>query len=277
MLNYNSFEKNIISTYGERGREWLLELPMLLSTISSKYGITEITPCKNLSYNYVATGIMDQHNVIVKLGIDTKNITREAYALKAFNGFGAVELIDMDEGLLILDRANSGMSLKDDVSNNKIEIACNVMKRIHEAPMPKTHDFPHVKEWLNCFDKKWDMPEYYLEKAIALRDKLLLSEYPIYLLHGDLHHDNILRHKDSWIAIDPKGVVGPAIFETFAFIMDIEKDTLYVSRFFNYNIQSVRDWYFLRVILSICWNLEDNIDSSKFMHMAKLAYPLASS
>jgi streptomycin 6-kinase len=33
-------------------------------------------------------------------------------------------------------------------------------------------------------------------------------------LHGDLHHDNILRSARGWLAIDPKGVWGDPAYET---------------------------------------------------------------
>ena len=36
------------------------------------------------------------------------------------------------------------------------------------------------------------------------------------LLHGDLHHHNILRSGDTWLAIDPKGVVGDPGYEVGA-------------------------------------------------------------
>jgi streptomycin 6-kinase len=43
------------------------------------------------------------------------------------------------------------------------------------------------------------------------------TETPV-LLHGDLHHFNILSAGDRWVAIDPKGVVGERTFEAGAFL-----------------------------------------------------------
>jgi streptomycin 6-kinase len=40
-----------------------------------------------------------------------------------------------------------------------------------------------------------------------------------FLLHEDLHHENILfQESGDWIAIDPKGVVGPKVMEFGRFI-----------------------------------------------------------
>lgn len=39
------------------------------------------------------------------------------------------------------------------------------------------------------------------------------------LLDGDLHHFNILRaHRQPWLAIDPKGLVGDPAYEVGAFL-----------------------------------------------------------
>lgn len=123
-------------------------------------------------------------------------------------------------------------------------------------------------------DRDWRILECYIVKARILRDKLLSKSYKEHLLHGDLHCDNILLDENSWVAIDPKGVIGPAIFEVFAFIIDVEKDAEFVLQFFGYNLQEVREWYFIRAVLSICWNLEDNLDPTKFIRMADRIYPL---
>nr|WP_067617918.1 aminoglycoside phosphotransferase family protein [Alicyclobacillus acidiphilus] len=46
------------------------------------------------------------------------------------------------------------------------------------------------------------------------------------LLHGDLHHENILRQGlDDWVVIDPKGILGDPHFDTIQFLLnDTERD-----------------------------------------------------
>jgi streptomycin 6-kinase len=48
-------------------------------------------------------------------------------------------------------------------------------------------------------------------------DLLSSSPTPV-LLHGDLHHFNILAAGNQWIAIDPKGVAGEPAYEVAAFL-----------------------------------------------------------
>jgi streptomycin 6-kinase len=48
--------------------------------------------------------------------------------------------------------------------------------------------------------------------------ELLPSQEAQVVLHGDLHHYNILSSGDQWKAIDPKGVIGEPVYETGALL-----------------------------------------------------------
>jgi streptomycin 6-kinase len=53
-----------------------------------------------------------------------------------------------------------------------------------------------------------------VELAEALFAELLASTQQEMLLHGDLHHTNILTAgRQPWLAIDPKGVIGEPAYE----------------------------------------------------------------
>lgn len=174
----------------------------------------------------------------------------------------------------MLERAVPGVSLKEYLSDNKIAIACAVMDKLHKAPVQNTYNFPNIKDQLKALDKEWNLPNIYLHKARTLRDKLLERTEPQILLHGDLHDKNILQNGEQWVVIDPKGVIGYPINEVWAFIIDIEKDTEFVANYFRFNLQEVRNWYFVQLILAICWNLEDGIENKLFLELAKKAYEL---
>ena len=273
------FTSNIINIYGAHGAKWLKNLPKLTADIAKRLGLSALSPVANLSYNYVLSGFQGNNPIILKLGLDTDSLKQEACALNFFAGHGAAKVISEEKGLLLLQRAIPGVSLKSHYSskeNETINIACNAMKQLHQAKLPPAshHLFPHIKDWLTILNLDWAIPADYLQKARQLRDKLLQNSTQDILLHGDLHHDNILKNNDDWIVIDPKGVIGPSIFETWAFVIDIEKDTQFIANFFDFNLQDVRDWYFIHLILATCWNLEDNIDDNLFLGLAQKAYPL---
>ena len=139
----------------------------------------------------------------------------------AFEGSGVVQVFSENTGLLLVECAVPGVSLrpyfpkKDD---GAINITANVIKRLHKAPIPSPHQFPHGNDWLTVLDSDLKIPAQTLQKARELRDQLLKTAASDVLLHDDLHHDNILQNGNDWVAIDPKGVIGEPAYELAAFI-----------------------------------------------------------
>lgn len=48
-----TFEQNIVNLYGEKGRQWREDLPNLIVQLAATYGLSNLKPENNLSYNYV--------------------------------------------------------------------------------------------------------------------------------------------------------------------------------------------------------------------------------
>jgi len=275
------FHSNIISIYGEKSKAWLDALPQLVTAISSKHRLRDLREVTNLTYNYVLSGFQGDNPIILKLGLDHEALTREAFALKCFAGYGAVKVLVEDEGMLLLERSVPGTSLKSyfpDKEQESIEIVCGVMKKLHQASIPEGHNFLHIKDWLTALDKDWPIPDEYLQKARKLRDQLLQTAKPDVLLHGDLHHDNILQNGNDWVVIDPKGVIGEPAYEVAAFIRNPIPELLHHSDIPNIILNRITrfaealglperriiDWCFVQAVLSWVWAIEDVCDTSYF-------------
>lgn len=283
----NTFESNILNIYGESGKAWLDDLPRLVSEISAQYGLLELKQLPNLSYNYVLSGTQGKHPIILKIGLDREGLKREGAALEVFHGSGSVQVLAQGDGFLLLERAIPGHSLKSffpEKEAHSIEITCEVMKKFHLDQNPFRYPFPHIKDWLNNLDTHWDLPLRYLQKARRLRDQLLKSSSKEVLLHGDLHHENILSNGDGWVVIDPKGIIGESAFEVAAFIRNPIPDLLTVdnskeiisrriisfAKFLNISEGRILDWCFVEAVLSWVWNIEDNLDTNYFEKLTEL-------
>ena len=286
MRNY-MFHSNIISIYGEQGKEWLDELPELVAATSSKLDMRELKEVTNLTYNYVLSGFQGDNPIILKLGLDHEALTREAFALKCFAGCGAVKVLAEDKGMLLLERAMPGISLKNyfsDREQKSIEIAFGVMQKLHQANISVAHNFPNIQDWLSALDKDLNIPNVYLKKARKLRDQLLKTADANVLLHGDLHHDNILQNGETWVVIDPKGVIGEPAYEVAAFIRNPIPELLnhadvpniilnritYFAKIIQLPSQRILDLCFVQAVLAWAWALEDGCDMSYFEQLAKI-------
>ena len=108
-------------------------------------------------------------------------------------------------------------------------------------------------------------------EAKALFEKLLLSEGEPLLLHGDLHQENILSAgRRTWLAIDPKGVVGEAAHDTAALLRNpvgaldapdpkrlLERRLDVLSGELGLGRARVRGWGLARAVVAAYWGLED--------------------
>ncbi len=264
------FESNTISIHGQKGLEWLQSLSQITVDLSMRFGLQNLKPLTNLSYNYLASGMLGEQLVILKLGLDVKYLQREAEALLAFKNHGAAKVLLHEPGIILLECAVPGISLKSyypDREQKSLDVACQVMKKLHEAAIPQNHNFPHIRDWLAVLDRDWEIPDHYLMKARELRDQISLVSVAEVLLHGDLHHDNILQNGDDWIVIDPKGVIGAPIYEIWAFLHNpepLEKSVLlnrieYLSKALRYPVQQIINCCFVQSILSWTWDLEDGL------------------
>lgn len=268
------FENNIISIYGAQGKKYLQNLPNLIEEISNLWQLSELKILDNLSFNYVLSGVQKNQQIILKLGIDHESLQREADAINAFHNKNMVKLLDKKKGILLLEKIIDGVSLKSSFEKNKIKICCDLVKSFYTFQVPKEHIFLHINDQLKIIDKNWDIPNEYLDIARKLKKKLLdFPNQKFDLLHGDLHLENILRSGEKWKIIDPKGVIGMKINEVWAFVTDFEPDAQFIANYFNWDVNLVRDWYFVQVVMAALWNIEDNVNPNIFLNLIEKIYP----
>ena len=92
-----------------------------------------------------------------------------------------------------------------------------------------------------------------------------------FLLHGDLHNDNILQSNRGWLVIDPKGLVGEREFELGAYLRnpyyDLPQNNDYkaietrrIIQFadeLGFDRERIRLWALASTIISMLWFWED--------------------
>ncbi|EKD54656.1 MAG: hydroxyurea phosphotransferase [uncultured bacterium] len=284
-------KQNIMNMAGEKGKAWIAHLPTMISELTDYWELKQVTPVDNMTFNYVAKAITCTNQpVVLKISCDKKNILDEIEALEYFDGNGSIRLISYHSmyHALLLQQAVPGTTLKS-LYPSQVEYVMDcyikTMKKLHNKPLSNKNNYRHIRDWLSAIDDLSDdvCPSYLIGKAITLKNKLLSSIKKEIFLHGDLHHDNILKNDDQWLAIDPKGVVGESEFEIAAFdfmyinelanmsdvknIFESRVDLL--ARKAHLNLQRIKDWVFVRLILMAAWHVEDKGDPSWAIKLAE--------
>ena len=283
------FTHTIEGVFKERGREWLQNLPALLEEFARRWNVTVLPPFPNLSFNYVAPVICAGGMVaVLKLGVPHKELWSEMEALRVFNGRGSVRLLDADSevGVMLLERLLPGTpltTLADEANDaTATAIAASVMRQLWK-PVPAQHNFPSVEDWAqgmkrlrtHFYGGVGPFPAALVEEAESLFTELLASAASPLLLHGDLHHDNILESaNDSWLAIDPKGVVGEPAYEVGALLRNLwpsrhtitnpqqllDRRVRQLAEELDLDKARIRGWGVAQAVLSAWWTIEDGGD-----------------
>lgn len=290
-----TFEKNIVNIWGEKGIDWLAKLPSIIESLTNYWSLTQIKPINRMNYNYVALALQNNKiPVVLKISCDAQLILDEYKALKHFDGRGAIKVFDYNPlfNALLLEQAIPGYLLKEHYPHklaDTIKLYSDVVKVLATQPL-SNNNHTHVSKWCNAIDEIQDkcIEKRFIDKAKQLRSKLLSSAQHEYLCHGDLHLDNIILHGTKWIVIDPKGIVGEMAFEVAAFDL-INKDEMQdcstvstkiidrvskLSAELELDFDRLLSWIFLRIIISAQWFVEDNADPSNMLSLARHVYHL---
>jgi streptomycin 6-kinase len=289
----NLFEQNITKIYGTRGKDWLASLPKISADLAAQWHVTDIKPFSNLTFHYVVRGMQYNRPVVIKMRIDGANAEREAAALRCYAGSGSVKLLEFSkaQGALLLESVQPGTVLKNVCKDNEdaaIGSAAAVIKKMHSAVRSRVdlgYQFPTVSEWLTVLDKDLGLPKEFVMMARQLADELLLSSQDTLLLHGDLHHGNILKsERGQFLAIDPKGVIGDPVFELGAFIRNpmpellampqvsqvIEHRIEKFAQLLDFDAQRIRQWSYVTAVMAAAWAVEDNMNPDQWLAVAQL-------
>jgi streptomycin 6-kinase len=275
------FAATMASVYGDSGREWVSRLPALLDECAAHWRL-RVDPPFALTYNYVAPATRDDgREVVLKVGYPSRELGNEVAALRTFAGRGIAALLDDDEarGAFLLERLRPGTGIDQLDDEAATSIAARVMRNLWTPP-PEEHAFPHVADWGRGFQRlraafdggSGPFPEALVARAEELFASLLASSGPAVLLHGDLHHGNILAaERAPYLAIDPKGVVGEPAFETASFLSNPQgiarrpgAAALIARRIDQLTAElaldraRIRGWGLAQAVLSAWWTWEDH-------------------
>ena len=276
------FVENTISLCGERGEKWLDELPQMIAKLEGQWSITAGKHFRNLSYNYVANAeLADGTFAVLKIGLPLLDVEiyGEAAYLRELDGNGATKLFqfDRESQAALLERLTPGSNLRSFCKKDQAEavkIAIQVLKRILRPVPEDSSEFIQLNDWFDGLKRAagTNFPKDYAERALQFYEDLSKNRQNIFLLHGDLHHDNILTAKrEPFLVIDPKGMIGHIGYDIGVFLNNhhdwLEWDTRLTGKLdraiadfaeaFGVEELAIRKWAFCQMVLSWWWMFDE--------------------
>lgn len=175
-------------------------------------GAPIVTPSSNL------LPVM-QNGVPAMLKLTDEPDTRNGCDLMVWwNGDGAAQVLAHQPGALLIERATGPGSLADMARDGRDAQACRILcaaaARLH-APRPQP--LPNLIPLETRFAALAPTARAHggiLTRSAGTARQLLDDPRDPAVLHGDLHHDNVLDFGDrGWLAIDPVGLWGERAFD----------------------------------------------------------------
>lgn len=135
-----------------------------------------------------------------------------------WNGNGAAKVLAHAAGAILLERATGTESLADMswIGNDAqaCRIICHAASRLHLSRNASTPALTPLHHWFRDLAPAAKKHGGTLTRCAAVANVLLSSPHDEVVLHGDLHHGNILDFGTrGWLAIDPKGLLGERGFD----------------------------------------------------------------
>jgi streptomycin 6-kinase len=284
----------VLALHRARGAAWLRELPSRVDALAEQWDLVHV----GRSFTDARVGLVaparrgDGTPVVLKVVPSSEWLQHEAHALAHWRGCGAVRLeaADLQHSAILLERVFPGLSLATMCASDDraaTTIAADVVAQLRAVPgngslrpdLPRNdaHALPAIEGWIERLQTAPD--EHPLRglrdactRAYAIATELLADAEPHVLLHGDLHHDNLLSAgRVPRLAIDPKGVMGPPEVEFAAllrnprtFLMSQPRPVAVIAdRLAVLSERSGDDprrlaaWGFALAVLAAAWSLED--------------------
>lgn len=285
------FTQNISRTFGESGRVFLEQLPLVVEILVSRWTLRNMWIPENLSYNFVAFAQSDQYGmVVVKIAADQEEFETEVQYALEHNNPATRRVLDVDFSAhaMLLEHIEPGYNL-DEIADKteQAAIAIDVISNNPQLMTDRNHSYPSYKDWMDRsmyltqkMKRITGSIEKFQQQAVMLYDELHAKYRDTYLLHGDLHHENILFSKYAgWKVIDPKGVVDLRYLEIGRYIRndlwridpeygDTAENRLgELSRSFAAALESTMETVYTAVyidaVLSNSWSLEGSMSDSE--------------
>ena len=143
-----------------------------------------------------------------------------------WDGDGAARVLARDDHALLLERAQGTASLAEMARNGHDDeaarILCAVAARLHAPrgkPLPELVTLPHwFRDLAPGAVRHAGVRDGILGHCARVAGELLAAQGEIpsetVVLHGDLHHGNVLDFgARGWLAIDPKRLIGDRAFD----------------------------------------------------------------
>ncbi len=231
---------------GPSGSVWAAGLPRLLADVLDQWDLTVAGSARAGSSAIVLPVVRDGMPLALKVGWPHIEARDEALVLRTWDGHGAARLVAADphRSAFLLESLDADRTLEELDIDTACEVTGDLLRRLHVPAPPQlvllsSYVRRHTAAVLGAGSV---LPRRMVERTAGLVADLLSDpECDATLLHGDLHHQNVLHSlpgsdRPDWLAIDPHAMAGHPGFE-IAPLLRNRRDELGSGSAFRYLVR----------------------------------------
>jgi len=179
--------------------------------------------------------VLPAGDVVVKISEPDEETEHEPDALRAWDGQGAIRLLEYDEQrhAMLLERSQPGttlLGLDDDAAG---DVVAGLLPRLWQEPPPSLRALSDLADrWLDELPAHWEaagrpFDRLLLDAALGHLRELSSTQGELVLSNEDFHAGNVLRaQREPWLAIDPKPIAAEREFTLVAMVRDRKDEVL---------------------------------------------------
>ncbi len=183
---------------------------------------------------------------------------------------------DQENNAYLMEKLEPGISLKHLVNPEGDEKATRIIAQVildlQSADTLHKKNYQHISEQITAFEFLYGhIDKNIIDNVKSIFNELCADRSNDIILHGDLHHDNILQNGISWSVIDPHGYighpcaeVGPMIFNPlddfpkYHTMQNIIKTRLNIlAEMLPFYLACIKRWACCLALRSAAWDVED--------------------
>lgn len=207
-----------------------------------------------------------------------------------WEGEGAARVYEIDGHAMLMERLIGERSLHEMVrsgdDDEATRILCDVAAQLHTEREKPRLALTELDTWFAALWKLAPERGGALAHAAVIARQLIDTEEDRVVLHGDLHHNNVLDSGSrGWLAIDPKFLYGERAFDFVNILRNPDIETSLIPGRFARQVEVIVDaarldrerflqWTVAFTGLSAAWFYTDNVEPDSDLAINALAVDL---
>jgi streptomycin 6-kinase len=273
------FEAAVRGRVGADAEDWLAALPELISWATAAWDL-HVTAVANRidAFGLSIPARRDSERVTLRVAFPDATLADEATALEAWNGTGAVRILEKDpRGAQLRTSPTPGTSLTLERNEMRaLRLAADTLRSLWIEPPAGIQTLAaEVRTWGASLRERYEsvhapFEEHMIRDAEQMFRSFVATQAEPVLLHGDVRLGGFVLDGERAVALDAKPLIGEPAFDVASLLrdgpVDLVRDTVAGTAKMQGRLDQLTDLLNVRAGRVRGWALAVSVDTGLFAY-----------